>query len=457
MITRKTLYKLCDKYIHEVLAGPLGPSDLKYKGNFHWVQIIPMQQYKPMTDPPKSISMLYSAGRIEIETRLNNMFCTYDTRVKFSYKNPPHVVAFGIPKESWGRQALEYYFKEYCRIFEEETGLIKLTPEEEMDKQYKEAKKAAIAAAYSVPPKPVHVGEFDMELLKKQIENLKNQTSPPKQWVVQSPDGNMHVASLDTGQQVLNNIFAHMNAAKAAEVHMGMSTFNQVKKLAEKHFQETGEFPSPDSFVGMEMQVVVDPGVPDGAVVFHTAQPPKHHGTVTGSFGPPKSVKKTVQSYGNAGNELTKVIPALSARGIGCPEPATCEYAPSAVMQMKLSELIIHLNDSHKWPRSATDPNPYNKPNIADWIDEVCLIHGLDQSFHPEGEGNHKKQAPNDPWGINKKPKNEGASLSHSIVDEPVVIDEEWLNKYEQKLIKDYTNASYFNLSKLKGWINDGA
>lgn len=409
MITRKNLYKLCDRYIREVISGPLGSSDLKYKGIFYWVQQVPMQQYEPMLDPPKPISMSFSIGRFEIETRLNNMAWVYETRVRFSYKSHLHVSAFEIPKEAWSRQALEYHFKEYCRIFEEETGLIKLTPEEEYEKEYKEAKKAAIAAAYGAE----QYGKFDMGLLKKQIENIKDQVFTSQKWVVQSPDGNMHVASSDTGQQVLNNIHAQMNAVKAAEVHMGMSSFNQLKKLAEEHFQKTGEFPDPNSFVGIGMKVVVDPGVPDGSVVFHTAQP--------------KHVKKTVQSYGNAGNELAKVIPALSARGIGCPELASCEYTSSAVMQMKLSELIIHLNDFHKWPRSATDPNPHNKPNIADWIDEICLIHGLDQSFHP------KEQAPHDPWGINKaekKPKNKGASLSHSIVDEPVVIDDKWLDDY---------------------------
>lgn len=419
MISRKNFWNLCDKYISEVITGPMGPSDLKYKGIFHWVREFPMLKYEPMIDPPKPISMSFALGRIEIVTRFLNGSHLYDTRIQFTYQGNKYEAAFDIPAEAWSRQALEYHFKEFCHKFEKDTSLIKLTPEEESQESYAEAKKKHFAAMYGAEQSTQYMAGLKEEIKALQ-ESLKMNAKSQK-WVVQGPNGNMHVASPDMGQQVLHNISAQADAAQSEEYMANNTMFNQVQKWAKEFYKLHGHFPEgPEEFFGMK--IAFDPGVPMGMAQFHTTQPPLQQNP------------KTVQHYGNAGNELAKVIPALSVRGIGCPEPANCSYSPSAVMQMTLSQLIIHLNDSHLWPRSGTDPNPHNKPNIADWIDEICLIHGLDQSFHPQEE----KPTVRD-WAKIKKQKKEkkdkiqGASLSHATVDEPIVVDDEWLDKYQNK------------------------
>lgn len=401
MISRKNLWNLCDKYIREVISGPLGPSDLKYKGSFYWVNEFPMQQYEPMIDPPKPISMSFSVGRIEIETRRNNGSWMYETRVRFTYKNHQHVSAFEIPEEAWGRKALEYQFKQYCRTFEKETGLIKLTPEEEYQKEHAEFKKKVFAELYSAS------ADKSVGQLKAEIEQLKTKTT--QQWVVKDPNGNMHVASPDEGQLIMHQVMH--TAQMAQEAATSEPLFNNLKAMAEKYYQDHGEYPDPKTFMGMKlafedlkkevyndppMVMGFDPGMPIGVVLYetnpHTKQyvyqggqkygKTKYVGGKSGSF-------KSPQSYDNAGNELAKIIPALSYTGAVCPAAGQQIETSDARCYMKgqtLSELIIHLNDSHRWPRSGTDPNPYDRPNIADWIDEVCLTHNLDQSFHPPGE-----------------------------------------------------------------------
>lgn len=427
MIENKILHKFFKHYI-EALLGPLGQSDVKYKGHFTLTFPVPLANFGAAWEheEPELVQFNPLEHRLEIRTRFISSIMQYEIHTTYIWGDKSFLSKFLISGEAFSYHALTHHFREVHKEFQQE-GLINLTPEEEAAAHYAEAKKQMMAAAYGF-----NSGKFDMALLKKELDNVKMPT-----WLVQGPNGNMHVANPDAGSQVLHNIMAQVDAAKAKEIHMSMSTFDQVKKLAEKHFKEHGEFPNPNSFVGVGMKVAIDPAVPDGAVVFHTAQPPL------------QQKPKNVESYGNSGNELAKLIPALSASGIPCPEPASCETGWNSYAS--LSDLIIHLNDHHRWPRSGTDPNPRNKPNIADWIDEICLIHGLDQSFHP------KKQTPNDPRGVKKEEKNTKikGGLVKSIVDEPVVIDEEWLSKYEQKLIKGFADK-YLKFPKLKGWINDG-
>lgn len=385
MISRKNLWKLCDKYIREVISGPLGPLDLKYKGIFHWVIEFPMQKYGPMIDPPKPISMSFAVGRFEVATRYNNPSYVYETRMRFIHNGQNYQYSFEIPGEAWSRKALEYHFKEYCRNFEKETGLVKLTPEEEYQKEHAEEKKKYFEKLYAMGAvdKTVYMAE-----LKAEIEQLK--TQPPKPvYVVKGPDGNMHVASPDESQKIMHQVMH--TAQMAMEAATSEPLFNNLKAMAEKYYQDHGEYPDPKTFMGMKLafedleKEVYNTPPPKQQYIYQGGQKYgkiKHVGVQGGSF-------KSPQSYNNAGNELAKIIPALSYRGAMCPAADQQIETSDVRCHMKgqtLSELIIHLNDSHCWPRSGTDPNPYNRPNIADWIDEVCLTHNLDQSFHPPGE-----------------------------------------------------------------------
>lgn len=362
MIENERLAKYFKHYISEVL-GMHGQSDIKYKGHFTRIFPVPpaMTDWIPVS--PEKMTFDLQDRRLEIETCFASLTHHYRIRTRYVYGPKVYVSEFFIPGEAYSRQALEFHFRELHKEFKAE-GLIRLTTEEEEAEAKKLAKKQMMATMYGA-----NAGEFDMALLKKE----------------------------------LNNIFAQVDAMNAAEIHVAMSTFNQVKKLAQEYHEKHGKFPDSNSFIGIGMKVAIDPGVPDGVIVaFNDAIPggvqvtpppmqqlPKHH---------PKPVPKQVESYDNSGDILARVVPALQHIGIPCPSPANCEgWHPNST----LAGLIIHLNDSHQWPRSGTDPNPLKKPNIADWIDEVCLIHGLDQSFHPQEE---KKPSPRD-WASLKKKK----------------------------------------------------
>lgn len=85
-----------------------------------------------------------------------------------------------------------------------------------------------------------------------------------------------------------------------------------------------------------------------------------------------------VPQWGDSGQKLSQVIPGLSHVVMdGC--PTGC----GSMVGAKLEEVIIHLNDRHKWPRCADDPDPGGaKRNIADWVEEYAIEMHLDMTFH---------------------------------------------------------------------------
>lgn len=85
------------------------------------------------------------------------------------------------------------------------------------------------------------------------------------------------------------------------------------------------------------------------------------------------------QGYADSGRKLVAVVPGLNHKVMdGC--PACNEYQGRS-----LEEIIIHLNDKHKWPRVVEDAEPgYKGPTIVDWVDEYALEMHLDMTFHEE-------------------------------------------------------------------------
>lgn len=110
------------------------------------------------------------------------------------------------------------------------------------------------------------------------------------------------------------------------------------------------------------------------------------------------------QDYADSGDKLARVIPGMLYRipETECPHTVDvnsfCEENPRA-NSWNFMNLVIHLNDYHKWPRSADDKPP-NKNwdmsrNIADWSEEYALKHNLDMNFRtPEEVERAKKQKP---------------------------------------------------------------
>lgn len=440
MIAGKELMRIFRDYTSEILGisnGGFATQNLKHKGFYSKTVVFPMP-----IDPPNytdflnasNFNSVWQKGEIDLVTRFHNFSSQYIITV--TYRGEKNFVSeFLIPVEAWSMQGLEYHFREVFRRFEDE-NLIKLTPQQELDKEYKEAKKEAMAKLYGAES-----GKFDMGLLKKEIEALK---AHPNKWVVKGPEGNMHLSNIDESSSALDKIMHMAEQAQAHQANVNMSTFNQLKVMVENYYKEHGVFPEPNSFVGFGMKIAIDPGIPEGSIVFHTAQPPPQQ--KSGQLNNLKFKKPNVANYDNAGNELMKIIPALSYTGVDeCPEVGC---TGSVGKHSTLANIIIHLNDRHHWPRSGTDPNPFNKPNIADWIDEICLIYDLDQSFHPQKE---EPKTVRD-WAKIKKDKlkSKVAKIKDGGPDY-VMVDEEFLDNYEKGYIyKEYAKQKKEAMKKNK-------
>jgi len=105
----------------------------------------------------------------------------------------------------------------------------------------------------------------------------------------------------------------------------------------------------------------------------------------------PPLTQKTKQQWSDSGHKLVQVVPGLRHRVMdGCPHPGCGE-----MQDYILENVIIHLNDKHKWPRSAEDKNPLNAPNnIADWVEEYAIEMHLDMTFHTVSEMEAEREYP---------------------------------------------------------------
>src|SRR5687768_14570253 len=76
-------------------------------------------------------------------------------------------------------------------------------------------------------------------------------------------------------------------------------------------------------------------------------------------------------------DHLTALFPAMYEVSTSCPAPngVTCKGYNDV-----LGEMLAHLNDTHKWPRTEADRNEGNKhlPTIYDWVKEQADEHGWD-------------------------------------------------------------------------------
>lgn len=149
----------------------------------------------------------------------------------------------------------------------------------------------------------------------------------------------------------------------------------------------------------------------------------KLYGTKTGAIP-----KKNVTNYNDSGKKLARVIPGMLFKipETSCPgdgKPMGCSFNPQA-SGITFEKLVIHLNDHHKWPRSANDKPPRNYPswnmsvNIADWSEEYALLHDLDMTFRTAEE-----------MEAIRKEKEEEVKAAYHVEDEFVPFEEEQLYK----------------------------
>lgn len=85
---------------------------------------------------------------------------------------------------------------------------------------------------------------------------------------------------------------------------------------------------------------------------------------------------------------MTKALPVLRSARATCPADVLCMKFGGAPAQ--LAQVIIHLNDHHKWARVAAEAAP-GAPNIADWLEEYALRNGIDLTFKMPDESEMTK------------------------------------------------------------------
>ena len=245
MIYRKDLRKIFEGYISEVFNIP-GKNDLEFGPAYMMIREFATHQYEPMIDPSIPLSMTFSAGRLEIRTGFSKSHYMYLTEIFLYIMGKKLVFKFQISKEAWCKQSLFHCLTEVMHEVEE-AGLIKLTPEEESQKSYAEAKKKHFAAMYGAEQSTQYMAGLKKEI--KALQDSIKMNAKPQKWVVQDPNGNMHVASPDMGQQVLHNIFAQADAAQADEYIANSTMFNHVQQWAKEFYKLHGHFPEgPEEF-----------------------------------------------------------------------------------------------------------------------------------------------------------------------------------------------------------------
>lgn len=82
---------------------------------------------------------------------------------------------------------------------------------------------------------------------------------------------------------------------------------------------------------------------------------------------------KPTPNTGSILNELLKICPGLARIARPCPV-SPCDYP-----RRPLNEVIVHLNDGHKWSREK----------IAEWLDIIAIGDpSVDLSIHPKEDKN---------------------------------------------------------------------
>lgn len=380
MITRKQVQQICEEFFKGVISkqGPYGALDYQGHVTICFPIIgVPAPDYV-YTDPEAPTEpILWTKQLVEFRASLHNQSLIYT--FIFTYRiEKDFVFKFHIPAEILSFQSLQFYAQELLHELEE-AKLLKLSPQEE----YSKKKKELFQKLYSSGPGHYELDAKEFMLaIQSEIEALK--------WTMGVPEPK----SFLTPEEI-----------------------SKAKKLMEAQLYKTNNMTAAMNHIYNSSEVMYMEAVAKQQAQY------KQQGTYHGSFKP-------AERYDNAGTELAKVVPALSYRGINCPEEEVCRWSP--INKPTLADLIIHLNDQHGWPRSGTDPNPHNKRNIADWIDEVCLLHNLDQSFHPQEKKKDKNRIR---WLGDKVPsKNKKKKPSPPAI--PVVVDEDFLDKMEKNYLK---------------------
>ncbi|MFD9734395.1 hypothetical protein [Umezawaea sp. NPDC059074] len=95
---------------------------------------------------------------------------------------------------------------------------------------------------------------------------------------------------------------------------------------------------------------------------------------------------------------LSRAVPALTSAKATCPACPPCDrlhgYAfhcvPCQHVGVPLAQVIIHLNDHHRWARAAPEAQP-GDPNTADWLEEYAAANGIDLRFKMPDESEMTK------------------------------------------------------------------
>lgn len=158
------------------------------------------------------------------------------------------------------------------------------------------------------------------------------------------------------------------------------------------------------------------------------------------------------QDYSDSGNKLSGVIPGMLFKipETVCPHDTIpglipCGENPQA-NKWNFMALVIHLNDSHRWPRSAEDkkpsPNWDMAINIADWSEEYALRHNLDMTFRSpeemkeirEAERKKKEEESTGPNDVIYSVENKDFLMKESLSKSLKEAAKDWSKKYDHLL-----------------------
>lgn len=171
-------------------------------------------------------------------------------------------------------------------------------------------------------------------------------------------------------------MLAHVNAAKKlSQVPVVSSTAKQNGKKALYDEWLKNYKLLHDSTLGTPKAVEVDHPYPDQSVTV---------------FEFP--VEPVDPTWADSEAVLLDAFPALKTHMTWCPVDS-CQFSKAnaghPTMGMRygamLFNIITHLNDVHRWPRTMEDTQDYpgvtTRHNIADWLEELAIRDGIDLTF----------------------------------------------------------------------------
>lgn len=210
----------------------------------------------------------------------------------------------------------------------------------------------------------------------------------------------------------------------------------EVKKLAEQYSQQVhGYFVDSNGFAGHDTfsnGPTFGPKYTSGGGKYHV---PMHVSTPSGN-----------RSWVDTDQQLREACPSLYSVHTTCPHGKSCPFGSGwQGLPQPLNQVVMHLNDNHKWPRTSADSvdayariqyhigvriEPFELfPNVADWLDYMATKEGWDLSFKTPEEVQADKDAE-----AERTSKNQAKALLSLGVDQ---------HSFYEKALKSATDGAY--------------